>query len=168
MEAVKNGAEEIDMVINIGALKDKEYDVVYNDILAVVNAAKPGAIVKVIIETGALSDEEKVAACSLAKRAGADFVKTSTGFGPGGATAEDVRLMKQVVGDGIKVKASGGVRDRHSCDEMFKAGAVRIGTSRGMKIITDDTEVKPSDCEKCGKCDAKCPSGVVTMTKQAY
>ena len=167
-EAIKNGAEEVDMVINIGALKDKEYDVVYNDILAVVNAAHPKAIVKVIIETSALTDEEKVAACTLAKRAGTDFVKTSTGFGSGGATVEDVRLMKQTVGDGIKVKASTGINDRKVCDEMLKAGAVRMGTSKGIKIVEGEMEIKQEDCEKCGKCSAKCPVGLVTLTKQSY
>ena len=167
-EAIKNGAEEVDMVINIGALKDKEYDVVYNDILAVANAAHPNAIVKVIIETGLLSDEEKVAACTLAKKAGVDFVKTCTGFGPGAATAEDIRLMKQTVGDGIKVKASTGINDRRICDEMLKAGAVRMGTSKGIKIVEGEIEIKPDDCEKCGKCTSKCPTGLVTITKQAY
>lgn len=167
-EAIKNGADEIDMVINIGALKDKEYDVVYNDILAVVTVSHPKAIVKVIIETSALTDEEKVAACTLAKRAGADFVKTSTGFGSGGATVEDVRLMKQTVGDGVQVKASTGINDRRVCDEMLKAGAVRMGTSKGIKIVQGELEPKPEDCEKCGKCSSKCPAGLVTLTKQAY
>lgn len=167
-EAIKNGAEEVDMVINIGALKDGDYDVVYNDILAVVNAARPRAAVKVIIEASALTDEEKVAACTLAKRAGADFVKTSTGFGSGGATVEDVALMKQTVGEGVKVKASTGINDRRVCDEMLKAGAVRMGTSKGIKIVKGELEPKPEDCEKCGKCRAKCPSGLVTLTRQAY
>ena len=167
-EAIKNGAEEVDMVINIGALKDREYDVVYNDILAVVNAAHPNAIVKVIIETGLLTDEEKVAACTLAKKAGVDFVKTCTGFGPGAATAEDIRLMKETVGEGIKIKASTGINDRKVCDEMLKAGAVRMGTSKGIKIVEGETEVKPEDCEKCGKCASKCPAGLVTLTRQAY
>ena len=167
-EAIKNGADEVDMVINIGALKDKEYDVVYNDILAVVNAAHPNAIVKVIIETGLLTDEEKVAACTLAKKAGVDFVKTCTGFGPGAATVEDIRLMKQTVGEGIKVKASTGINDRKICDEMLKAGATRMGTSKGIKIVEGEIEIKPEDCEKCGKCTSKCPAGLVTLTKQAY
>ena len=167
-EAIKNGADEIDMVINIGALKDKEYDVVYNDILAVVNASHPHAIVKVIIETSALTDEEKVAACTLAKKAGADFVKTSTGFGSGGATVEDVKLMKQTVGEGIRVKASTGINDRKVCDEMLKAGAVRMGTSKGIKIVEGEMEIKPDDCEKCGKCTSKCPAGLVTLTKLSY
>jgi deoxyribose-phosphate aldolase len=168
VEAIKNGAEEVDMVINIGALKDREYDVVYNDILAVVNAAHPAAIVKVIIEASALTDEEKVAACTLAKKAGADFVKTSTGFGAGGAAVEDVRLMKQTVGEGVKVKASTGINDRRVCDEMLKAGAVRMGTSKGIKIIKGEYDPQPEDCEKCGKCTSKCPAGLVTLTKQAY
>ena len=167
-EAIKNGADEVDMVINVGALKDKDYDVVYNDILAVVNAAHPKAIVKVIIETCVLSDEEKVAACTLAKRAGADFVKTSTGFGTGGATVEDVKLMKQTVGEGISVKASMGINDRIICDTMLKAGASRMGTSKGIKIVQGEVDIKPEDCEKCGKCSTKCPSGLVTLTKQAY
>jgi deoxyribose-phosphate aldolase len=137
-EAVKNGSEENDMVINIGALKDKDYELVYNDILGVVKASHPKALVKVIIETSALTDEEKVAACALAKQAGADFVKTSSGFGSGGATAEDVRLMKRTVGDGIRVKASTGINDRRICDEMLKAGAVRMGTSKGIRIVKDE------------------------------
>jgi deoxyribose-phosphate aldolase len=139
-EAVKDGAEEIDMVINIGALKDKDYDYVYNDILAVVNASHPKALVKVIIETSALTDEEKVEACKLAKRAGADFVKTSTGFGGGGATAEDVRLMKETVGEGMRVKASTGINDRRICDNMLKAGAVRMGTSKGIRIVKGEID----------------------------
>ena len=167
-EAIKNGAEEVDMVINIGALKDKEYDVVYNDILTVVKAAQPKAIVKVIIETSALTDEEKVAACTLAKQAGAAFVKTSTGFSSSGATVEDVRLMKQTVGDEVKIKASAGINNKKICDEMLKAGALRIGSSSGIKIMKGEMEVKPEDCEKCGKCTSKCPSGIVTLTKQAY
>lgn len=135
VEAVKNGAEEVDMVINIGALKDKNYNLVYEDIKAVVDAARPKAIVKVIIETSALTDEEKVRACELAKRAGTDFVKTSTGFGSSGATVEDIRLMKRTVGEGVKVKASTGINDRAICDQMLAAGAVRMGTSKGIKIV---------------------------------
>ena len=134
-EAVRNGAQEVDMVINIGALKDKEYELVYEDIKAVVDAAHPKALVKVIIETSALTDEEKVKACELAKKAGADFVKTSTGFGEGGATAEDVQLMKQTVGAGVMVKASTGINNREMCDRMIEAGAVRMGTSKGIKIV---------------------------------
>lgn len=136
LEAVKNGAGEVDMVINVGALKDKDYDYVKKDIMAVVNAAHPRAEVKVIIETCLLTDEEKVTACKLAKEAGADFVKTSTGFGSGGATAEDIRLMKQTVGD-MRVKASTGVNSRRICDEMLAAGACRMGTSKGIYIVKD-------------------------------
>ena len=137
MEAVKNGAEEVDMVIHVGALKDKDYDYVKKDIEAVVQAAHPQAEVKVIIETCLLTDEEKVTACELAKAAGADFVKTSTGFGSGGATVEDIRLMKKTVGD-MKVKASTGINNRKICDEMLAAGACRMGTSKGIYIVKDE------------------------------
>ena len=136
LEAVKNGAGEVDMVINVGALKDKDYDYVKKDIMAVVNAAHPRAEVKVIIETCLLTDEEKVTACKLAKEAGADFVKTSTGFGNGGATAQDIRLMKETVGD-MRVKASTGINNRRICDEMLAAGACRMGTSKGIYIVKD-------------------------------
>ncbi len=134
-EAVKNGALEVDMVINIGALKDKEYDVVFEDIKSVVDNAHPKAHVKVIIETCLLTEEEKVQACLLAKKAGADFVKTSTGFGSDGATVEDVALMKKTVGDSMQVKASTGINNREICDAMLKAGAVRMGTSKGILIV---------------------------------
>ncbi|SCX89341.1 deoxyribose-phosphate aldolase [Alkaliphilus peptidifermentans] len=133
--AIDNGANEIDMVINIGALKSKEYDLVYKDIEAVVNAAKSKAIVKVIIETSLLTDEEKVKVCELAKQAGADFVKTSTGFSTGGATAEDVKLMKETVGENVQVKASGGVRDYKTAITMIEAGATRIGCSASISIV---------------------------------
>lgn len=165
MEAVKNGAEEVDMVINVGALKDKDYDLVYEDIKGVVDAAHPKALVKVIIETCLLNDEEKVRVCELAKRAGADFVKTSTGFGSGGATVEDVRLMKRTVGDNMRVKASTGINDRKTCDAMLSAGAVRMGTSKGIKIIMGEGE---SVCTNCGKCTAVCPSGNVKIVKNEY
>lgn len=134
-EAIANGATEVDMVINIGALKDKDYDLVLDDIKAVVKAAHPQASVKVIIETCLLTDEEKVIACQLAQRAGADFVKTSTGFGVGGATVEDVRLMKATVGDAMQVKASTGINDRQIFEAMVAAGATRMGTSKGIKIV---------------------------------
>jgi deoxyribose-phosphate aldolase len=134
-EAVQNGAEEVDMVINIGALKDRDYDLVLQDIQAVVDAAHPKALVKVIIETCLLSDEEKTIACRLAQQAGADFVKTSTGFGTGGATVEDVRLMKATVGDTMQVKASTGINNRAVCEEMVAAGATRMGTSKGIIIV---------------------------------
>jgi deoxyribose-phosphate aldolase len=165
MEAVKNGAEEVDMVINVGALKDKDYERVYEDIKGVVEAAHPKALVKVIIETCLLTDEEKVKACELAKRAGADFVKTSTGFGKGGATVEDIRLMKRTVGDAMQVKASTGINDRKICDAMLAAGAVRMGTSKGIKIVLGDEE---DGCVNCGKCKAVCPVGNVTITKNEY
>ncbi len=164
VEAVKNGAEEVDMVINVGALKDKEYDLVYEDIKAVVDGAHPRALVKVIIETCLLTDEEKVKACELAKRAGADFVKTSTGFGKGGATVEDVRLMKRTVGDSMMVKASTGINDRAVTDAMLAAGAVRMGTSKGIKIVNGDEE-EPK-CVNCGNCVSSCPTGRVDIKKE--
>ena len=133
-DAIANGADEIDMVINIGALKSKQYKAVEKDIRAVVEAAN-GTLVKVIIETCLLSKEEKIKACELAVSAGADFVKTSTGFSTGGATVEDVALMRQTVGPKIGVKASGGVRSLEDLESMVKAGATRIGASSGVKII---------------------------------
>ena len=133
-DAIKNGASEIDMVINIGALKDGRYEDVQKDIEGVVGAAN-GKIVKVIIETVLLTDDEKVKASELAKAAGADFVKTSTGFAGGGATPEDVKLMKDTVGDELEVKASGGVRNLEDFNKMIDAGATRIGASAGVQII---------------------------------
>ena len=133
-EAVRAGASEIDMVINIGALKSRDYALLLEDITKVVEAAKP-AIVKVIIETCELTRDEKVIACALSKVANAAFVKTSTGFGPGGATAEDVALMKLVVGDELQVKASGGMRTSDDVDAMIKAGATRIGASASIAIV---------------------------------
>lgn len=126
--AIADGADEIDMVINIGALKDKEYDYVLYDIQSVKEACGD-RVLKVIIETCFLEDAEKKKACELAMQAGADFVKTSTGFGSGGAKAEDVRLMKQIVGDKLQVKASGGIRDFETAKSMIDAGATRLGTS---------------------------------------
>lgn len=137
-DAILNGADEVDMVINIGALKDKDYELVRDDIKAVVDAAKDKAIVKVIIETCLLNEEEKKMACQLALEAEADFVKTSTGFSTGGATLEDVALMKSVVGDSLEVKASGGVRDISTAKAMVDAGATRLGTSSGVKIAASD------------------------------
>lgn len=131
--AVKDGADEIDMVINVGALKDKEYDVVRNDIKEVKKACGQ-ALLKVIIETCLLTDEEKVKACELAKEAGADYVKTSTGFSTGGADAHDVELMRKTVGDSMGVKASGGIRDKETAEKMVKAGASRLGTSATVAI----------------------------------
>lgn len=133
-QAIADGADEIDMVINVGQAKAHEWDNVYEDILAVVKAAN-GVLVKVIIETCYLTDEEKVMACQMAMKAGADFVKTSTGFGTGGATVEDVKLMKKTVGNTCKVKASGGIRDKDAFEAMIAAGADRIGCSAGVKIM---------------------------------
>lgn len=133
-DAIANGATEIDMVINIGALKNGEFDVVLDDIKAVVDAAN-GTLVKVIIETSLLSAEEKEKACELAVQAGAHFVKTSTGFSTGGATVEDVALMRKTVGMNVGVKASGGVRSLADMQKMVEAGANRIGASSGVAII---------------------------------
>lgn len=134
-DAIDKGASEIDMVINIAALKNKNYIKVKEDIEAVVQATNNKAIVKVIIETALLTREEKIQACKLAMKAGADFVKTSTGFSSSGASIEDVKLMKSIVGDRLQVKASGGIRDRKTGEEMIKAGASRLGTSSGIDII---------------------------------
>lgn len=133
--AIENGADEVDMVINIGALKNKDYNLVREDIEAVVDESKDRAIVKVIIETCLLTDEEKVMACKLAKEAGADFVKTSTGFSTGGATVEDVKLMKDTIGDDLRIKASGSVRDYEGAKAMIEAGASRIGASSSVAIV---------------------------------
>ncbi len=133
--AIADGAEEVDMVITVGKLKDGDDAYVKADIEAVVAAAKGKAVTKVIIETCLLTDEEKRRACLLAKEAGADFVKTSTGFSTGGATAADVKLMRESVGEDIGVKASGGVRSRADAEAMIAAGATRLGTSSGVKIV---------------------------------
>lgn len=133
--AIANGADEIDMVIHVGALKSKNHKLVEEDIRAVVQAAQ-GHTVKVIFETGLLSDEEKRVACDLSKKAGAHYVKTSTGFGPGGATEQDIALMRQAVGPAMGVKASGGVRDRETAEKMIRAGATRIGASASVAIVT--------------------------------
>ena len=133
-EAVKNGADEVDMVINIGAAKDGDWDLVESDIQAVVDASKE-VTTKVIIETSLLTDEEKVKACQAAVRAGADFVKTSTGFSTAGATVADIALMRQTVGPDLGVKASGGVRSIADAEAMIAAGATRLGTSNGVDIM---------------------------------
>lgn len=133
-EAVENGADEVDMVLNIGALKSGEYDLVLEDMKAVREAAKD-AVVKVILETCLLTDEEKKKACALAKEAGMDFVKTSTGFSTAGATTEDVKLMREAVSDAMGVKASGGIRDRETAEAMIAAGASRIGASKSIAIV---------------------------------
>jgi len=135
-DAIANGATEIDMVINVGALKSGDLDTVRRDVEGVVQACRGQAVVKVILETGLLTEEEKIKACSISKMAGADFVKTSTGFGPGGATVEDVALMRKIVGPEMGVKASGGVRDLDTARNMIAAGANRIGTSSGVAIAT--------------------------------
>lgn len=134
-DAITNGADEVDMVINIGALKSGNYKLVFDDIAAVVRAAGINTLTKVIIETCLLTDDEKVKACLLAKAAGADFVKTSTGFSTGGATTADIELMRTVVGPCMGVKASGGIRDTAAALAMIKAGASRIGASAGIAII---------------------------------
>jgi deoxyribose-phosphate aldolase len=134
-EAIRAGAEEIDMVINMGALKSKDYKLVYEDIKAVVEAARPHKV-KVIIETAQLNQDEKITACALSKTAGAAFVKTSTGFGGGGATVEDITLMRRVVGSDMEVKASGGIRTREDARKMVQAGADRIGASASVAIVT--------------------------------
>ncbi|MDF2532066.1 MAG: deoxyribose-phosphate aldolase [Clostridia bacterium] len=136
-EAIKNGAHEVDMVINVGALKSGQLDIVEQDIKAVAAACKNKALLKVIIETCLLTDEEKVTACQLAKKAGADFVKTSTGFSTGGATVEDIKLMRETVGPSMGVKASGGVRDLETSLKMIEAGATRIGASASVHIVND-------------------------------
>lgn len=133
-DAISKGAEEVDMVINVGALKSGHMDLVYEDIKAVVDAAA-GVLTKVIIETCYLTDEEKREVCLLAKKAGADFVKTSTGFGTGGATAHDVRLMKETVGDSMKVKASGGMRTYEDVLPVLEAGADHLGVSATLEIL---------------------------------
>lgn len=133
-EAIENGADEIDMVMNIGAMKDKNYDYVLNDIQSVVKAAK-GKVVKVILETCLLTKEEIREACQICQKAGADFVKTSTGFSMRGATIEDVEIMKATVGDTMKVKAAGGVRTYEDMVKIVEAGADRIGTSAGCSLV---------------------------------
>ncbi|MCR4820033.1 MAG: deoxyribose-phosphate aldolase [Elusimicrobiales bacterium] len=136
-DAIANGADEVDMVINVGAMKAGDTELVYNDIKAVRDASA-GKLLKVIIETCYLTDEEKVKACELSKKAGADFVKTSTGFGTGGATAEDVALMRKTVGPDMGVKASGGIRDAAAAAAMVKAGANRLGCSAGVAIAQSE------------------------------
>jgi deoxyribose-phosphate aldolase len=143
--AIKDGAREVDMVINVGMLKSGEYEYIKEDILSVVSTAHSfGVLTKVIIETGLLTDEEKVKACMLAKQAGADFVKTSTGFVKGGATAGDIALMRKVVGPELGVKASGGVRSQEDALALIASGADRIGASASVKIVTGEKTTPPS------------------------
>lgn len=174
MDACNKGAQEVDMVINVSALKSGDWDYVKRDIEGVVNAAKGKALVKVIIETNLLTDEEKVKVCTLAKLAGADFVKTSTGFVTGKdgsasqATLADVKLMRQTVGPVMGVKASGGVRDYDTACKMVEAGATRFGTSGGIKIVSGASGVTASattSCIGCGKCTQSCPTGHSIITK---
>ncbi|GCF94987.1 deoxyribose-phosphate aldolase [Enterococcus florum] len=137
-DAIKNGADEIDYVINVGKLKDGDIDYIRKEMKAIVDASKEGNILsKVILETCYLTEEEKVQVCEIAKEIRPDFVKTSTGFGTGGATIEDVKLMKAVVGEQVKVKAAGGIRDLTTALAMVEAGAERLGTSSGIKIVEE-------------------------------
>ncbi len=146
-QAIRDGANEIDMVINIGALKSGRDELVYEDIRAVVEAAEEGgAICKVILETSLLNDDEKVRACQASRRAKAHFVKTATGFGPGGATVEDVTLMsREVSGANMRVKASGGIRNLQDAQKMISAGAARIGASAGVRIVQESQGVAVSE-----------------------
>lgn len=140
-KAIRDGAREVDMVINVGMLKSGEYDYVQSDIASVVRTAKShGVLVKVIIETGLLTDEEKVKACVLARNAGANFVKTSTGFSKGGATVGDIALMRKVVGSALGVKASGGVRTQEDAKALIASGADRIGASASVMIVTGEKQ----------------------------
>jgi deoxyribose-phosphate aldolase len=143
--ALFDGAREIDMVINVGALKSGDLRLVERDIEAVtIPCRDAGALSKVIIEAALLTDDEKVTACTLAKAAGGDYVKTSTGFGPGGATAADVALMRRVVGEEMGVKAAGGVRDLEGLEAMVAAGATRIGASAGVRIVQESRGERPA------------------------
>ena len=163
IDAIKKGADEVDMVINVGAAKAGDWQYVKQDIEEVVIAARGKALVKVIIETCLLTDEEKVKVCTIAKLAGADFVKTSTGFSTGGAKVEDIRLMRQTVGPDMGVKASGGVRDYATAKAMIDAGATRIGTSSAKGILSSAPGASGHQCIGCGACQKKCPSGRVDI-----
>lgn len=140
-EAVRQGAREIDMVLNIGALKSRDYETVFEDICRVVKSSSPAGV-KVILETSALGTEEKIVACAMSKLAGAAFVKTSTGFGKGGATVEDIELMRRIVGSELGVKASGGVRTAEDAIKMAQAGANRLGASASVAIVTGSSDGK--------------------------
>lgn len=166
-DAIANGAQEVDMVINIGALKDGDYDLVSKDIKAVVEAADGKALVKVIIETCLLTDQEKIKACLLAKSAGADYVKTSTGMSTGGATVEDIVLMRKTVGPTMGVKASTGVNDREIALNLIRAGATRLGTSKGI-IIQTGKKPEQATCVGCGNCKNTCPTGNAHVVKDNY
>lgn len=166
LDAANNGAKEVDMVINVGAIKSGDWMLVKRDIEGVVMATRGRAIVKVIIETCLLTDEEKVKACAVSKLAGAHFVKTSTGFSTGGATAEDVKLMRETVGPEIGVKASGGVKTYDDAVKMIKAGASRLGTSSGAAIVSGGGT--GHECVNCGACKKTCPTGNATIVKNCY
>ncbi len=152
-QAIDEGASEIEMVINIGAIKARDYEMAVRDVRAVVRVSHAkAALVKIIIEAALLTDEEKIAACLIAKEAGADFVKTSTGFGPGGATAADVALMRKVVGPGMGVKAAGGIRNLADAQKLIEAGATRIGASAGVKIVAEASgSPQPAAAAPAGK-----------------
>ena len=166
-DAASKGAREIDMVINVGAIKSGDWLLVKRDIEGVVIAGKGRAKVTGIIEACLLTDEEKVKACTVAKLAGAAFVKTSTGYSTGGATVEDVRLMRETVGPEMGVKASGGVRTYDDAIAMLKAGANRLGCSSTMKIVSGVKEDEHK-CVNCGNCKNQCPSGNVEIRKKLY
>jgi deoxyribose-phosphate aldolase len=168
LDAIQNGAKEIDMVINIGAIKSKDWLLVKRDVEAVVDAAKGKAGVKVILETGLLTDEEKVRACAVCKMAGADFVKTCTGFADGSATVEDIELMRKTVGPDMGVKASGGIRTYETAISMIKAGATRLGASAGIAIISGPSGDSGGQCLKCSACSTKCPTGNCNIVRVAY
>jgi len=168
LDALSNGAKEIDMVINVGAIKSNDWQLVKRDVEAVVNAAKGKAGVKVILETSLLTDEEIVKACTICKLSGAAFVKTSTGYSTGGATAEAVSLMRKTVGPDVGVKASGGIRTYEDAITMINAGANRIGASAGIKIIAGPTNDKSSNCTDCGACRKSCPTGNSAIINTNY
>lgn len=172
-DVIENGATEVDMVINVGAVKSGSWDYVKRDIEGVVNAAKGKALVKVIIEACLLTEEEKVKVCTISKMAGADFVKTSTGFSTGGATVDDIKLMRLVVGKDMGVKASGGIKDYKTAMAMINAGASRIGTSSGISIVKNEksdsiSNVESSPCINCGRCSQVCPTGNAKIIKGGY
>lgn len=153
-EAILAGAQEIDMVIHLGALKDRDYSVVFHDIQKVVNTSAPHPV-KVILETSRLDESEKIIACALAKAAGAAFVKTSTGFGPSGATVSDVALMRKTVGPGFGVKASGGIRTRKEALELIAAGANRIGASTSVSLVLTHTSLQQDKQNKSNESNEK-------------
>ena len=167
-EAVQNGARELDMVINIGAIKSNDWNLVKYDVQEVVEAVKGKASVKVILETGLLTDDEKVKACTVCKLAGAAFVKTCTGFATGVATVEDIKLMRATVGPDMGVKASGGVRTYETAVKMIKAGADRLGATAGIAIVSGPADGKSSPCIQCGACTTQCPTGNAGIVKISY